>query len=136
MSLNKDWCTFAMTDVTWLHDLRRPLRVATDCSGLTTPEIALTEAVGCKGSKVVTVFCSDTYAASRTIASAIHTPQHIFPDMLDRTYGADFIKSTDQHGEEVVIRRSDAALDFYIAGTMCTPFSAKGVGSQMLACFD
>jgi hypothetical protein len=94
----------------------------------------LRDVVGRHGGKVVSVFCSDTYAASRTIASELHAPHHIFPDMLDRTYGADFIKSTDLHGKDVVIHRSGADLDFYVAGTMCTPFSAKGVGSQMFNC--
>ena len=130
MSLSKDWSLRAQKHSSWLgdrsdrSDWKRPVRVASDCSGLTTPEIALQEVLGPKN--VHSVFACDSLAISRRMAASIHKPDYIFPDMLDRTFLPTQMQTTDQNGKPVTLTRDEAKLDFYIAGTMCTPFSRKG----------
>ena len=107
---------------------RRGLRVASDCSGLGSAEVAVgsLEAVGCVSS-VSYAWAADWAAASQWwLNHVVGIPgEKIFGDMNQRKFMADRMRDTNMDQKQVTIERQED-LDLYVCGFPCTPFSSKG----------
>ena len=102
------------------------VRMATDCTGMGVPELALQAYGELHGVGLQMVWCCDTEPACHTFAKNNFQPQCYLADMLDRQFqGSGFLTGTTD-GRRVLVSQAEARLDLYMAGTMCTPFSPKG----------
>ena len=126
MSLSKSWIDRGLAQTAWPRCAGRPIRIATDCTGLTTAELAAHEIMEAGGGESHNVFGCDVLPASRKVMAALSSPDYVLGNMLDRTFEADHFVAKDLRGAEVSISRGSSALDFYVAGVMCTPWSPKG----------
>lgn len=106
---------------------RRPIRLATDCSGLGAPELAwniLSTTGGVQPAQHI--FACDIAPASRQWLERHAKPRYLFADLSARVFGRSYIAARTVAGEVIKLTRSDALVDLYVAGFMCTPFSDKG----------
>ena len=120
------WVRSGMQKAHWVKRLARPVRLATDCTGLGTVEMATSDILEASQGSMQRVFGCDVSTASRQVMAAKDSPEIILGDMMDRIFSRQGFSSKDTQGRPVTVSRDSAALDFYVAGTMCTPFSAKG----------
>ena len=128
MSAFHDWAMRAAT-TRRAHEWSRPLRMATDCSGLGTPELAMRSLLQCdvRGVPGVDViWACDIDAACRKWLAQHVKPQHLLADMCERVFVPHGFVSRDIDGTAIFMRRAEADLDLYVVGFMCTPFSTKG----------
>ena len=105
----------------------RPLRLATDCSGLGIPEIAADMLAGSERS-VHVVFACDVWGASQQWLAKMGASSVILGDMNLRIWDvkAGKITTRDYQGKPVRISKEQADLDIYVCGFMCTPFTPNG----------
>ena len=105
----------------------RPLRLATDCSGLGTAEIAADMLAGSERS-VHVVFACDVCAACQKWLTKMGVSSLVLGDMNIRVWDvkAGVIKTKDHQHKPVTISREHADLDIYVCGFMCTPFTPNG----------
>ena len=120
-----DWVKRARHVPWWTSS--RPLRLATDCSGLAVPEIALAMLGDHCGASVHHVFACDIWTGSQQWLQAIGVSP-ILKDMNSRIWKPveGRILTRNLAGQVVSIHRDEAALDLYICGFMCTPFTPNG----------
>ena len=101
--------------------------MATDCSGLAVPELALQELAQQQQSEIRTVFACDIWSGSRKWLQHLHV-QPVLADMVVRVWtpvtGKLLTKTCD--GQPFVLTNVAADLDIYICGFMCTPFTPNG----------
>lgn len=108
----------------------RTVRLATDCSGMGAPEMALSKLTesGHLTSVSSVWACDKAMLSRRWLENQLHiTPDKIFLDVNLRTYTKDGFLSVNSLGGKKSIHREAAALDLYVAGFPCTPFSSKGL---------
>ena len=101
------------------------MTVATDCSGSGSPEAALRAldaAVGLRTPKFL--FACDITPASQRWLQGAFAPRHFLPDMCQRRFGEDGMRTHDIQGKPVFVPKG--LLDVYVCGFPCQPFSAKG----------
>ena len=107
----------------------RPLRLATDCTGLAIPELAARMLAG-TNRKVQDVFVCDVWSGSRRWLQLLSKlqPEHQLSDMNMRVWNPKTGNITTRNtvGDAVVINKDIADLDIYICGFMCTPFTPNG----------
>ena len=116
-----------LSSTTWPKALIRPVRIASDCTGLATAELSLMQILEPTGGKLRVVFGCDILPASRQVMAAVSAPELILEDMLKREFASAHIESTALGIPGTVrVNRESADLDFYVAGVMCTPWSPKG----------
>ena len=84
--------------------LKRPLQVATDCSGMESPILALKDL----GIDHGHVFSSDTCKCSRKVSRLVSRPMKSYKNIIHRDNG-----TTD-------------GCDLYVAGPPCQPYSRAG----------
>ena len=120
----RQWAAHAPSIKWWTHS--RPLRLATDCSGLGIPEVAAEMLAG-PDRLVHAVFACDVWHASQRWLSSMGMPV-ILADMNLRIWDvrAGLIKTKDMHGKSVTITREEADLDVYVCGFMRTSFTPNG----------
>lgn len=102
--------------------------MASDCTGLATPELMWKMARMFQSSLPVAehVWTCDISTASRAWIRKVLPQVLILDDMSTRTFERDAIVSEDVDGNKVRISRMKADLDLYITGFMCSPFSSAG----------
>ena len=119
----RNWASNAPQVKWWTRG--RPLRLATDCSGLGVPEIAADMLAGSERS-VHHVFACDVCNASRQWLAGMGVSL-ILGDMNLRLWDSNIgvMKTRDCQGTSVAISREQADLDIYVCGFMCciTPFT-------------
>ena len=117
----RNWTSSAPAVKWWTPG--RPLRLATDCSGLAIPEIAADMLAGSERS-VHTVFACDVWRGSQQWLAKMGISSLILGDMNIRVWDvkAGVIKTKDHQGKPVTISKVQADLDIYVCGFMCTPF--------------
>jgi site-specific DNA-cytosine methylase len=105
----------------------RVLRVATDCTGLAVPEMALEMLATRQQSDMTSVFGCDVWSGSRTWLKS-HFVEPLLGDMTMRVWhckeGTLTTKMVD--GEVVTFERESASIDIYVCGFCCTPFTPNG----------
>ena len=120
----KAWSTRSPAVPWWTSD--RPLRMATDCSGLCIPEIAA-DMLRKPDTSVHHVFACDIMPASQAWMSH-RDLQPILGDINCRLWKAIdrkiITKLTD--GTVFSLTAEAADLDLYVCGFMCTPFTPNG----------
>ena len=104
----------------------RPLRVATDCTGLAVAEVSLQTLAATLGADIHTVFACDIWSGSRHWLQTLGI-QPILADMNTRVWNkeAGRITTRDIHGNAIQISTKDD-IDLYVCGFMCTPFTPNG----------
>ena len=121
----KGWKARAPTIPWWTST--RSLRVATDCSGMCIPELALK--MLCKdGRSMHTVFACDVMkSAQRWMEHLGLSP--LLDDMNCRLWNKETGVMTAKTNDGKLFRLSakDADLDLYVCGFMCTPFTPNGM---------
>ena len=103
--------------------------MATDCTGLATPELMWKLACMLKKNlpKAEHVWTCDISPASRKwIREALGAETLILADLCARKFQPGAFIAQDIYGETVQMSREQADLDIYIAGFMCSPFSSAG----------
>ena len=125
------WAKAAVQEEKPRAQWHRPLRMATDCSGAATPELAWQglKAQSAQVPRVNHIWACDIAPGPRAWIRRILPSIILFTDVVQREY-------PDKQGirGEVVgagpskrqILRAEANLDVYIAGFMCSPWSPKG----------
>lgn len=119
------WRRKANAATEWPPCSNLDVRVASDCSGLGTPELALKAYGAVYGVKCKSVFCCDVLPASRRFLQQNLDADVLLADMTERLHQPGSISALDLDGRRVLVPRQ-ADIDLYVAGTMCTPFSPKG----------
>ena len=121
----RNWASHAASVKWWTPG--RPLRLATDCSGLGIPEIAASMLAG-SDRNVHIVFACDVWAGSQRWLLQMGIAPLLLSDMNVRVWDANagVIKTKDHQGKVVKISREQADLDIYVCGFMCTPFTPNG----------
>ena len=127
-----DWTTRVPAIPWWTST--RPLRVASDCSGMCIPEIALQ--MLCKASEqskmskrfVRTVFACDVMKSSQKWMAHLGL-KPVLADMNCRIWnqGTRVMSGKTIDGELLRINAKDADVDVYVCGFMCTPFTPNGL---------
>lgn len=102
------------------------VRLATDCTGMGVPELALQAYGSLYGVSTQVAWCCDTRPSCRAFAMNNLRPHYFLADMLDRQFQDGSFLTGTSDSRCVLVSQDDTALDLYIAGTMCTPFSPKG----------
>ena len=110
----------------WPADGGVTVRMATDCTGLAVPELALRAYGNLHGVRTEVAWCCDNHPACLEFAKKNLRPNLQLSDMLDRQFQADSFLTATQDGRRVLVSQDEVSLDLYVAGTMCTPFSPKG----------
>ena len=126
-----DWAKAAVSEEKPRAKWHRSLRMATDCSGAGTPELAWRklEAKSAQAPQVNHIWACDIAPGPRAWIRRILPSIVLFADVVQREYldknsirgevlGADSSKKN--------ITRAEANLDVYIARFMCSPWSPKG----------
>ena len=107
-----------------LWTIGRPLRVATDCSGLGCAEVSLQTIAAVHGGSVHHVFSCDVWSGSQRRLQSIGM-EAILKDMNMRVWNEGTLTTKDLEGKVRIYGRSDN-LDIYVCGFMCTPFTPNG----------
>jgi site-specific DNA-cytosine methylase len=108
-----------------LSSWTRPVRLATDCSGTGSPEMALMT-IQPGGFDPDLVFACDILPCSRTFLRENVQPTVLFKDLNGRKFEHDSIVGETVDGKTIRITRRDSDLDLYVVGFPCTPFSTRG----------
>eukprot|EP00959_Pyramimonas_sp_CCMP1952_P044747 934779-Pyramimonas_sp.AAC.1 len=118
------WVERAPMPTWWRGD--RHLRMATDCTGLGAPEIAVNSIAAAAGQTVEHAWACDVYKPAQEWLRAVGLRCPILSDMNMRTWTrAGQMISTCGLGHERTFDRT-SALDVYVSGCMCTPFTLNG----------
>ena len=119
-----NWTRHASSIPWWTPD--RPLRLATDCSGLGVPEIAARMLAG-DGRSTHVAFACDVWKGSKVWLQQALAPL-LLMDMNLRIWNTKtgMITTKDTDGNKVSITKEGADLDLYVCGFMCTPFTPSG----------
>jgi len=126
-SMSSNWVTRALRQVTVSR--RRSFRLATDCTGMATPELMWKLACTLKNNlpKAEVVWTCDISSASRAwIRKVLGADTLILKDLCARKFAKEAFTAEDIEGNSVNISREQAHLDIYIVGFMCSPFSSAG----------
>ena len=102
----------------------RPLRVATDCSGLGCAEVSLQTIAAVQGGCLHHVFSCDVWSGSQRWLQSIGM-KTILRDMNMRVWSEGTMTTRDLGGKVCTYGRSDE-IDIYACGFMCTPFTPNG----------
>ena len=102
----------------------RPLRVATDCTGLGCAEVSLQAIAAAQGGCLHHVFSCDVWSGSQRWLQAIGM-KTILRDMNMRVWNEGTMTTRDLGGKARTFRMSDE-IDIYVCGFMCTPFTPNG----------
>ena len=105
---------------------RGPLRMATDCSGTGAPELAWLALEKLTGISAHHVFSCDIAPASRRWLASNVPSKVSLADLRVRVFQPKGFTAKTVDGKVIKVTRSEANLDMYVAGFMCTPFSDKG----------
>ena len=119
------WATRAPAIPWWTSE--RPLRMASDCSGMCVPEMALQ--LLCKnGRSVHTVFACDVMKSSQMWMAHLGL-KPILADMNCRLWNKDtgVMSAATIDGKPLRLTAKSAAVDLYVCGFMCTPFTPNGL---------
>lgn len=127
--------------------------MATDCSGLGVPELAMRAISEAFGMKYQVVFACDNLPASQAFLQRNTNPKHLLGDIGERVFRTTSFATTDVDGkapttrngfmcmllvmlwsslfahvarQAVIITRAASALDLYVAGAMSGPFASAG----------
>lgn len=125
---NMDWA--ARVKHQWSAQKLRTLsvRVASDCSGLGSPETAVRalERVGCVSSMSYEWAADWSDASQRWLEQVVGVPRHaILGDMSKRVLSGGAMLDTAINGSSFRVSH-DRDVDLYVCGFPCTPFSTKG----------
>ena len=102
----------------------KPLRVATDCSGLGCAEVGLQNIAAAQRGSIHHVFSCDVWSASQRWLQSIGM-EAILKDMNTRVWHEGSLSTKDIGGKVRTYSRSDN-IDIYVCGFMCTPFTPNG----------
>lgn len=101
------------------------MRIATDCSGMAVPEMALEELAEKQGAALSQVFACDVWSGSQQWLMKLGCGP-VLTDMAARVWRTTgTIKAITVEGATLEIQRSPR-IDLYICGFMCTPFTPNG----------
>ena len=102
----------------------KPLRVATDCTGLGCAEVSLQTIATVQGGCIHQVFACDVWSGSQRWLQSIGM-KVILKDMNMRVWHEGSLTTKDLGGKVCTYGRSDN-VDIYVCGFMCTPFTPNG----------
>ncbi len=108
----------------------RPLRMASDCSGIGTPELAWAQ-LRERSSEVpaaMHAFMCDISPSCRKWLRKVLPGVTLFDDISTRTFTSNTLTGRTASNSMVALERDTLQLDLCIAGFMCSPCSPRGKG--------
>ena len=105
----------------------RPLRMATDCSGIGVPEIAMQMMGQRTGGAVDHMWTCDVFKPSQKWLQGLMGEHTLLADMMERSFDitSGAFTATDIKGNQHTFKK-DCNIDVYVCGFMCTPFTRNG----------